>query len=109
MFEPRRNPYRAVRRHQPAPLRRGELHRPLGGINQLRLAVHVGVEPPALAVMTRDQVDAVAGGAVAPSDGSDWRFGDTHWPHPVRIRTYNLSQETTGIAHEQLHPGDRFR
>ena len=66
MFEPRRHPHRAVRRHQPASLRRRHLHRALGGIDQLRLAMHVGVEPDALAVVARDQMHAVAGGGAGP-------------------------------------------
>jgi hypothetical protein len=54
--------------------------------------MHVGVEPNALLIVTRDEVDAIAGQAVAPPDGSDWRFDDTHWPHPVSTRPYNLLQ-----------------
>ena len=65
MLEQRRHPDRTVGRHQPAPLRRRDLHRAPGGINQLRLAVHVGVEPDALFVIARDQMDAVAGRATA--------------------------------------------
>ena len=61
MFEQRGHPDRAVRRHQPAPLRRRDLHRALGRIDQLRLAVHVGVEPDALSVAARHQMHAVAG------------------------------------------------
>src|SRR6476646_10753154 len=108
MFEPRRHPYRAVGRHQPASLRRGDLHRPLGGINQLRLAVHMGVEPDALSVAVRHQMHTLAGRAMARPDGSDWHFLDSHWPHPVRTSTYNLFPETTGIVHEQPRPGDLF-
>jgi len=67
----------------------------------LRLAVHVGVEPDALSVAACHQMHAIAGRAMARPDGSDWHFRDTHWPHPVRTRTYNLFQETTGIVHEQ--------
>src|SRR5205085_1465766 len=66
----------------PAPLRRGDLHRALGGIYQLRLAVHVGVEPDALSVAACHQMHAIAGRAMARPDGSDWHFRDTHWPHP---------------------------
>jgi hypothetical protein len=43
-------------------------------------------------------VDAVAGCPVHPSNNrSDWRFGDTHWPHPVRTRPYNLFWKMTGF------------
>ena len=61
MFEPGGDPDRAIRRHQPAPLRRRDLHRALRRIDQLRLAMHVGVEPDALAVVARDQMHDVAG------------------------------------------------
>jgi len=66
MFETGGHPDRAVGRHQPAPLRRGDLHGPFGGINQLRLAVHMGVQPDAFPVVARDQMDAVAGSRGGP-------------------------------------------
>ena len=92
VFEAGGDPDRAVGRHQPAPLRRRDLHRSPGGVDQLRLAVHVGVEPNALLVAARHQMDAVAGRDMTCSDGGDWRFGDIHWRHPVRASTYNLFQ-----------------
>src|SRR5712672_3012106 len=98
MFEPGRDPYRPVRRHQPAALWRGHLHGAFGGVNQLRLAVHVGVEPGALAVIARDQVHAIAGRPeVAPFDALKWRIVDSHWPHLVRTRPYKRFSEKRGF------------
>jgi hypothetical protein len=58
----------------------------------------MGVEPDALSVMARDQMDAIPGYTMACSlDGSYWRFGDTHWLHPVRTTTYNLFQRIRGF------------
>ena len=93
MLQPRRHPHRAVRRHQPASLRRGHLHGAAGGINQLRLAVHMGAEPDAFPVVARDQMDAADQLAMGGRAAEDWRFGDTHWRHPVRTKTYNLILE----------------
>src|SRR5258708_4221766 len=101
MFEQSRDPGGPIRRHQPAALRRRGLHRALGGIDQLRPAVHVGVEPDALFIAARNQMDAIAGGALAPQKGSDWRFGDSHWRHPVRTRIYNLFQDL-----KRIRPGN---
>ena len=114
MFEPRRHPDRAVGRHQPAPLRRGDLHRAPGGIDQLRLAVHVGVEP-----------DALSGSGARP-DGRRrrWRdgfplmaaigvsailIGDI--PSGQRPITYfRTFEDSTGIlTMNSPGPGDRFR
>jgi hypothetical protein len=94
VFEPRRRPHRAIGRPQPAALRGGDLHGAACRVYQLRLAVHMGVEPDPLAIAARDQMNAVAGRGMVRLDGRDWRFGDTHWPHPVRTRLYNLMQKT---------------
>jgi hypothetical protein len=34
---------------------------------------------------------------LAVQDGGEWRFGDSHWRHPVRARTYNLIQKVRGF------------
>src|ERR1700676_4333725 len=97
MFKPRRYPHRAVGWHQPAPLRGGDLHGPACCVHQLRLAVHMGVEPDALLVAARDQMHAIADSALAVQDVGEWRFSDSHWRHPVRTRTYNLIQKMRGF------------
>ncbi len=105
MRETGRYPDRAIGRHQPAALRRRHLHGALGGIDQLRLAMHMGVEPHALSVVVRDQMDAVAGRDAAPDDGGNWLLGDIHWRHLVRTTPYNLFQKIAGFDqgpdHEQ--------
>src|SRR5271156_5363592 len=92
MLEPCRHPYRAIRRHQPAPPGGRDLHRAFGGVHQLRLAVHVGVEPHAFLVVVCNQMNAVAGRGPAALDRGNWLFGDIHWPHPVSSKPYNLFQ-----------------
>src|SRR6202012_2234348 len=90
--EPRRHPYRAIWRYQPAPPRRRDLHRAFGCVYKLRLAVHVGFEPHALLVVVRNQMNAIAGRGPAPLDRGNWLFGDIHWLHPVSSKPYNLFQ-----------------
>ncbi len=53
-----RHPDGAVRRHQPASLGRRHLHRAPGRIDQLRLAVQMRIDPHALGIVARNQVDA---------------------------------------------------
>src|SRR5262249_27637204 len=98
MLEPGRDPHRAVRRHQPAALRRRHLHGALGGIDELRLAVHMRIEPDALFVVARDQMHAVSGRALAPENGDQWRFGDSHWQHLVLAGPYNRFYDRRGFA-----------
>ena len=57
--------------------------------DQLRLAMQMRLEADAFPVLIGDQMHAVAGRAVAARDGGKWPLGDSHWLHPVRIRTYN--------------------
>src|SRR5271156_2365511 len=90
MLEPCRHPYRAIRRHQPAPPGGRDLHRAFGGVHQLRLAVHVSVEPHAFLVVVCNQMNAVAGRGPASLNRGNWLFGDIHWPHPVSACPYNL-------------------
>jgi MFS family permease len=52
--------------------------------------------------MARHQMHAVAGGALAPQNGGDWRFGDSHWRHSVRTTPYNLSRTRTGFDPEMI-------
>ena len=92
MFEARWHPDRAIGRHQPASLWRGNLHGAAGRIDQLRLAMHVGAEPGALLVAPRHQMHAGGNRGLDTLARDDWRFGDTHWHHPVRHRPYNLSR-----------------
>ena len=49
------------------------------------------------------------GRAVAARDRGDWRFDDSHWQHPVRIRHYNAIGQERIISHEQPQPGDQLR
>ena len=98
MFGQRRDPDRAVRRHQPAAFRRRHLHGALGRVNKLRLAVHVGIEPDALPVAVGDHVDTVAGRDAASDNGGNWLFGDIHWRHPVRTTPYNLFRKIAGFG-----------
>ena len=65
MGQVRRHPDGAVRRHQPAPLRRRHLHRAGGSIDELSLAMGVGFEAGALRIAGRQQMDAIAGRAAA--------------------------------------------
>src|SRR5262249_39609942 len=94
MFEARGDPDRAVRRHQPAALRRRYLHGAARRIDQLRLAMQMRIEAGALLVLDCNQMHAVAAGAVAARDDGKWPLGDSHWLHPVRRRTYNIADNS---------------
>jgi hypothetical protein len=52
--------------------------------------MHVRVEPQPLPVAAGHQMQAIAGRALAAQYGNQWRFGDSHWLHPVRRISYNL-------------------
>ena len=47
------------------------------------------IDAVALLVVIGDQMHPVAARAVASLDIDEWLLGDSHWLHPVRIRTYN--------------------
>jgi hypothetical protein len=49
------------------------------------------VETSALPVVDRNQMHAVAAGAVTAGDYGEWPLGDSHWRHLVRRSTYNMA------------------
>src|SRR5260370_12685745 len=59
--------------------------------------MHMGVERDTFFVVAREHMHAIDGGALALQNGSDWRFDDSHWRHPVRTRPYNLPQKPRGF------------
>src|SRR5581483_5008990 len=88
------DPHRAVRRHQPASLRRRHLHGALRSIDQLRLAMQMRIEAGALSIGVGDQMHAVAAAAVTAGNDGQWPLGDSHWRHLVRRSFYNRNAKS---------------
>src|SRR3954466_336109 len=90
------HPDRAVRRHEPAPFRRRHLHGACGGVDQLCLAVGVGIQPGAFGIPRRQQMHAVARRATAVGQRLNWRLRDSHWRDSVSCIAYNGISRRSG-------------